>query len=82
MTRLAMHGSRLGTNLSRSGRDRAVYRRWARAMCIIDFLIFAVLLIGVSLYDLRTNQIADHVRAIGSDAPSNLQTTAVIRKGG
>ncbi|WBL82134.1 hypothetical protein I3J27_17515 [Bradyrhizobium xenonodulans] len=51
-------------------------------MCVIDFLIFAVLLIGVSLYDLRTNRIADHARAIGSDAPADLQTTAAIRNGG
>lgn len=82
MTRLAMHGSRLVTNLSRSGRDRAVYRRWARAMCVIDFLIFAVLLIGVSLYDLRTNLMPDHARVTGSDAPANLQTATSIRKGG
>jgi hypothetical protein len=81
MTRLAMRGMRSMTGMSRTDEDRSTTRRWARAMCMIDFIVFAAVLIGVSLYDLRANQVADHVRTIGADAPADLQTTAGIRKG-
>lgn len=82
MTKLFMRSMRSSTGANRTEDDHSAYRRWARAMCIIDFVVFAALLVGVSLYDLRTNQMAHQARSISTDAPTNLQTTSVISKGG
>lgn len=59
MTRLAMRGRHSSRPASApTEEDRQTYRRWARASYVIDFMVFAALLIGFSLYDRQTSRTA------------------------
>jgi hypothetical protein len=61
MTKLAMGSRRasVGTH-EQTEEDRKCYRRWARASYVIDFAVFAGLLIGFSLYDRQSARPAQH----------------------
>lgn len=80
MTRLAMrsrHPSKPA--FAPTEEDRQTYRRWARASYIVDFLVFAALLIGFSLYDRQTSQTARNDLTAGVDVkamPPSPQNTS------
>lgn len=83
MTKLAMRGMRSTTGTYRTEEDRRFYRRWARAMCFIDFIVFAVLLIGVSLYDRQTLRMARSNLTAGIEMrtmPASSQNASGVRK--
>lgn len=85
MTRLAMrstHSSRPAS--APTEEDRQTYRRWARASYVIDFVVFAALLIGFSLYDRQTSRTARNDLTAGVDVkamPPNPQNTSRDRDG-
>lgn len=68
MTRLAMrstHSSRPAS--APTEEDRQTYRRWARASYVVDFIVFAALLIGFSLYDRQASRLARNDLTAGID---------------
>lgn len=80
MTRLAMrsrHPSRPA--FAPTEEDRQTYRRWARASYVIDFIVFAALLIGASLNDRQTSRLARNDLTAGIDVkatPPSSQNTS------
>lgn len=84
MTRLAMRGSRSSASApEQTEEERQCYRRWARASCVVDFVIFAALLIGFSLYDRQTSRPARNDLTARIDMrtiPANSQNTSGARK--
>lgn len=84
MSRLAMRGPVPPTDgHTESEEDRQCYRRWARASLLVDFSIFAVLLIGVSLYDRQTSQTVRNDLTAGLNMrtmPANARNSSGARK--
>ncbi|MGY4505460.1 hypothetical protein ACVWYH_009417 [Bradyrhizobium sp. GM24.11] len=84
MSRLAMRGSVPPTDRrTESEEDRQCYRRWARASYVVDFIVFAALLIGFSLYDRQTSRTERNDLTAGLDMrtmPVNSQNSSGVRK--
>lgn len=84
MTRLAMRGLRSSASApEQTEEERQCYRRWARASYVVDFVIFAALLVGFSLYDRQTSRPARNDLTAGIDMrtiPANSQNTSGARK--
>lgn len=84
MSKLAIRGSVPPTDgHTEFEEDRQCYRRWARGSLLVDFIVFAVLLIGVSLYDRQTSQTARNDLTAGLNMrtmPANAQNSSGVRK--
>lgn len=77
MTRLVMRSTRLSVHEA-TEEDRQTYRRWARASYLVNFIVFAALLIGFSLYDRQGARMAHNDLTAGIDlkaAPASSPNT-------
>ena len=66
MTRLVMRSTRFSAHEA-TEEDRQTYRRWARASYLVDFIVFAALLIGFSLYERQGSRVAHDDLTAGID---------------
>lgn len=84
MTQLAMRGSRSSASpREQTEEERQCYRRWARASHVVDFILFAALLIGCSLYDRQASRMALNDLTAGvemSAMPASPQNTSGARR--
>jgi hypothetical protein len=80
MTRLAKRGGRFAIGAHEQTEEESqCYRRWARASYVIDFAVFAGLLIGVSLYDRRSAQPGHHQVTSGIEQPDGGKLASQVR---